>query len=172
MAFYERKEKRGLPAGQIGNNDGSGGLKAVRGKNLFLYLSRVHRAGVYEDKILQLLAIFGSEQMEVFEHGNHAGTAVEMTWRIVAFSPLPQITTSRPSSPGKITILTCIWRDPPFLLRLVPPGENRQELRCMMPSSAESKSHPRVRCYAAEVSLTGHPQKGLLPVNARLVSAG
>ncbi len=30
----------------------------------------------------------------------------------------------------------------------------------MMPASAESKCHQRVRCYAAEVSMTRHPHQG------------
>jgi hypothetical protein len=80
----------------------------VRGKHLFLYLSRVDRAGVDEDKILQLLAVLGSEQMEIFKHRNHAGTAVEMAVTHRRLFPLPQITTLSPSSPGKITIRTCM----------------------------------------------------------------
>ena len=80
----------------------------MRCEDVFLYLRRVDRTGVQEDKILQLLAVFGSEQIEVFEHRNHAGTAVEMAVTHRRLFPLPQITTLSPSSPGKITIRTCM----------------------------------------------------------------
>jgi len=41
----------------------------------------------------------------------------------------------------------------------------------MMPASAESKCHQRIRCYAAEVRADTSPPNGMLAVNRRLDSA-